>query len=129
MQDHGFLPPVTADWLARQAAAGRVPEPDDPTPELRLTATSRLVLTQAETTSDHPACPPLRAPLFASLDDGDELRFAGAIEVVVSDGAQESEPRRFLGLDRSVIRAQAGPVDVVVRGIPDAPASVCPPGP
>jgi hypothetical protein len=127
MQDHGFLPPATAEWLARQAAAGRIPEPDDPTPELRLTATSRLVLTQAEATSDQPACPALTAPLPASLEEGDELRFAGAIEVAVTDGTHESEPRRFLGLDRSVVRAQAGPVDVVVRALPDSPASVCPP--
>jgi hypothetical protein len=126
MQDHGFLPPVTAHWLARQAAAGRVPKPDDPTAELRLTATSRLVLTQADATHQ-PDCPALTAPLVATLEEGDELRFAGAIEVAVTKGAHQSEPRRFLGLDRSVIRAQAGPVDVVVRGIPDAPASVCPP--
>jgi hypothetical protein len=128
MQDHGFLPPATADWLARQAAAGRIPRPDDPTPELRLEATSRLVLAQAGTRSGQPACPTLTAPLAISLQEGDEIRFAGAIEVAVTDAAHASQPRRFLGLERSVIRAQAGAVDVVVRGLPDAPPAVCPPG-
>jgi hypothetical protein len=127
MQDHGFLPPVTADWLARQAAAGRIPAPDDPPPELRLTATSRLVLAQAETRSGQPACRALTAPLAVSLWDGDEIRFAGAIEVTVTDGTHESTPRRFLGGDRSSIRARAGPVDVIVRTLPGAPASVCAP--
>ena len=63
-----------------------------------------------------------------SLNEGDEVPFVGALQVSVIDGDLESLPRRFLALDRSVIRAQAGPVDVVVRPIPDAPASVCPPG-
>jgi hypothetical protein len=128
MQDNGFQPPATAGWLARQAAAGRIPEPERPVqPELRLTATSRLVLAQAVATSDRPACPVLSAPLAISLRAGDEVRFAGAIQVAVTDGTHESLPRRFLGDGRSSIRAQAGPVDVVVRSIPDAPAWVCPP--
>ena len=60
MQDNGFQPPATAEWLARQAAAGRIPEPDDPVPpELELAATSRLVLTQAVAASDQPPCPML----------------------------------------------------------------------
>jgi hypothetical protein len=127
MQDNGFQPPATAEWLARQAAEGRIPEPDDPVPpQLQLTATSRLVLTQAITSSE-PACPPLTAPLAVSLRAGDEVPFVGAIEVTVTDGTHNSLPRRFLALDRSLVRAQAGPVDVVVRSLPDAPAWVCPP--
>jgi hypothetical protein len=129
MQDNGFQPPATAAWLARQAAAGRIPGPDRPVdPQLELSATSRLVLTQAVAASDQPSCPPLTEPLAMSLRAGDEIPFFGALEVSVTDGERESFPRRFLGLDQSVIRAEAGPVDVVVRGIPDAPASVCRPG-
>jgi hypothetical protein len=62
-----------------------------------------------------------------SLRAGDEVPFVGAVQVSVTDGERESFPRRFLALERSVIRAEAGPVDVVVRSIPDAPASVCSP--
>jgi hypothetical protein len=90
-------------------------------PDVELAATSRLVLTQAVPDSTRPACPALDGPLSLSLREGDEIPFAGAIQVSVSDGQNESFPRRFLGLDQSVIRAEAGPVDVVVRGIPDAP--------
>ncbi len=126
MQDNGFQPPATAAWLASQAAAGRIPEPDQPVdPQLRLTATSRLVLTQAVASSDQPSCPTLTAPLAMSLRAGDEIPFLGALHVSVTDGEYESFPRSFLALERSVIRAEAGPVDVVVRRIPDAPASVC----
>jgi hypothetical protein len=129
LQDkNGFQPPATAAWLARQAAAGRIPEPDEPLPpQLELTATSRLVFVQAPDTPGQAACPALTAPVTASLEPGDEIPFAGAIEVRVTDGTHESAPRRFLAFDRSVIRAHAGPVDVVVRSIPDGPGWVCPP--
>jgi hypothetical protein len=129
MQDNGFQPPATAEWLARQAAAGRISEPDHPvTPELALTATSRLALAQAAAGSGQPACPALIAPLSLSLRRGDEIAFVGAIQVTVTDGAHTSAPRRFLAFGPSLIRAEAVPVDVVVRSIPDAPAQVCPPG-
>jgi hypothetical protein len=125
-----FQPPATAAWLARQAAAGRIPEPDEPLPpQLELTAASRLVLTQATDTAVGSACPALTAPVTASLERGDEIPFAGAIEVTLTDGTHESAPRRFLSFDPAVLRAQAGPVDVVVRSIPEGPGSVCPPVP
>lgn len=129
MQDNGFQPPATAEWLARQAAAGRIPEPDRPMPPgLALTATSRLALRQAAATSGQPVCPPLTAPLSFSLRPGDEVPFLGAIQVTVTDGDHDSVPRRFLAFEPSLIRAETGPVDVVVRGIPDAQARVCRPG-
>jgi hypothetical protein len=127
LQDSGFHPPATAGWLARQAAAGRIPAPDHPVPpQIELTATSRLVLTQHVSAADRPACPPLTAPRTLSLREGDEVPFVGAVQVTVSDGEHGSLPRRFLAFEPSVIRAEAGPVDVVVRSIPDAPAQVCP---
>jgi len=96
-------------------------------PDVELGATSRLVLTQAVADSARPACPALDGPLRLSLPEGDEIPFTRAIQVSVTNGEHESFPRRFLGLDRAIIRALAGPVDVVVPGLPDAPASVCPP--
>jgi hypothetical protein len=128
LQDNGFRPPATAEWLAQQADAGRIPEPNEPVPPgVELAATSRLVLNQAVAASSRPACPALDGPVRLPLREGDETPFTGAIQVSVTDGEHESFPRRFLSLDRAVIRAVAGPVDVVVRGIPDAPASVCRP--
>ena len=61
------------------------------------------------------------------LEAGDQVRFAGAIQVTVTDGSHESRPRRFLGGDGAAIRAQAGPIDVVVQSLPGLPARVCPP--
>jgi hypothetical protein len=130
LQDtNGFQPPASAAWLARQAAAGRIAEPHEPLPpQLELTATSRLVLVQAPDIPGQAACPALTDPMTASLGSGDEIPFAGAIEVTMTDGTHESAPRRFVALDRSVVRALVGPVDVVVQTIPNAPAWVCPPG-
>jgi hypothetical protein len=129
LQDNNaFHPPATAEWLASQAAAGRIPKPDEPVPpQLELTATSRLVLAQAPDTSGQPACPSLTAPVTASLESGDEIPFIGAIQVTVTDGTHESAPRRFFGWDHAVVRALAGPLDVVVRSVPEGPGWVCPP--
>jgi hypothetical protein len=126
---NGFQPLATAAWLARQAAAGRIPAPDEPVPtQLELTATSRLVLTQAPGTSDHPACPELTEPVTTSLRPGDEIPFVGAIAVTVTAGEHESAPRRFVGLEDMVVRALAGPVDVIVRPSPEGQGWVCPRG-
>lgn len=128
MQDSGFQPPATAGWLADQAAAGRIPEPDEPVPpELELTATSRLVLARAVAAPGEPNCPALTAPLQLTLREGDEIGFLGAVQVTVTDGGHRSVPRRFGALERSLIRVQAGPVDVLVQGVPDIQAQVCPP--
>ena len=129
LQDqNGFQPPATAAWLARQAAAGRIPEPAEPIPpHLELTATSRLVLTQAPDAPGRAACPALTAPVTASLQPGDEIPFGGGVEVTVTDGTHESAPRRFLAFGHSAIRTHAGPVDVVVRSVPEGPGWVCPP--
>ena len=42
---------ITAGWLARHAADGRIPAPDEATPEIELTAASILVLDLAAPTS------------------------------------------------------------------------------
>jgi hypothetical protein len=132
LQDNnGFQPQATAGWLAREGAAGRIPEPDTPVPPvIELTATSRLALQQVEAAgaSGQPVCPALTGPVSFSLREGDEIPFVGAIQVAVIDGTHESAGRRFLSFEPSAIRALVGPVDVIVRSIPDAPGSVCPPG-
>jgi hypothetical protein len=123
-----FDVPLTTGWLARQAAAGRVPEPDGADPVRDLTVTSWLVLAQ----QDGPAgrrCPQLTAPLTLTLRSGDEIGFAGAISVTTTDGTHLGQPRRFLSRDGSVIRAQAGPVDVVVQPAIGPPSRVCGPEP
>ena len=124
-----FDGPLTARWLARQAAAGKIPEPDGADPVRDLTATNWLALAQATGPDDQPDCPQLTAPLAATLRSGDQIRFTGTITVSVTDGTQQSYPRQFLSSDGSVIRAQAGPVDVVVRpGTGQRPRLCMPPG-
>ncbi|HET6662630.1 MAG TPA: hypothetical protein VFG94_00150, partial [Acidimicrobiales bacterium] len=102
-------------WLARQAAAGRVPEPEGDDPVRDLTATSSLVLAQVAATADRDGCPPLTGPLTLTLRSGDEIGFAGMINVTATDDAHKGSPTRLMSQEGSVIRAQAGPVDVVVR--------------
>ena len=125
---HGAISiPLTAGWLARQAAAGRIPEPDGSDPVLGLDAAAWLVLAQEHTPSEPSGCPRLAAPLPLTLQTGDEVRFTGAISVTTTDGSLESQPLRFATRDGSVIRARAGPVDVVVRPAFGPPSRVCAP--
>jgi hypothetical protein len=125
IQNHILEAPLTAGWLSRQAAAGRIPEPDGANPELGLTATSRLVLAQGAGPAVEPACHRVAANVPVTLQAGDQLRFTGAIGVTVTDGKHESARRRFLSRDGSAIRALAGPVDVVVRRVEGRPARLC----
>jgi hypothetical protein len=119
--------PLTAGWLARQTAAGRVPEPDGTDPVRDLTATSSLVLAQEGDAADQRGCPQLTGPLTLSLRSGDQIRFAGAVSVAATDGTHEGQPMAFLSRDGSVIRAQAGPVDVVMRPAIGQQSRMCAP--
>jgi hypothetical protein len=121
-----FQEPVTAQWLARQAAAGRIPKPDGNDPSIDLEATTLLVLKQ-EDGSATPPCPPLTRPLTLTLEKGDRIRFTGAIGVASTDGDFESIPRQFLSRRGSIIRGLAGPVDIVVRPALGQRAQVCAP--
>jgi hypothetical protein len=119
--------PLTTGWLSRQAAAGRVPELDDADPRAELTATGRIVLTQGPDATDGEPCPFLHRAVDTVLQRGDELRFDGALDVIVTDGADASRPRTFRSIGGSVVRASAGPIDVVVRPTPSMRARLCPP--
>jgi hypothetical protein len=124
-----FEVPLTAGWLARQADTGRVPAPDGADPGRDLTATSWLVLAQVNGSSDGSTCPRLTGPLALTLDVRDRIDFAGAVNVTVTDGRHESQPRSFSSRDGSVIRVLAGPVDVVVRPVIVEPSRACSPPP
>jgi hypothetical protein len=127
--DTMWLPflPFTTGWLARQAAAGRIPEPDTADPVVDLDVAAGLALAQGSATTDHRPCPPLGAPLRLTLQSGDQIAFTGAISVTTTDGTHESHPRTFLSRDGTVIVARAGPVDVMLRSATGQPSSVCPP--
>jgi hypothetical protein len=127
--DTVWLPfmPFTTGWLARQAAAGRIPEPDAADPVVGLDVAAGLALAQGSATTDHRPCPPLGTPLRLTLQPGDQIAFTGAISVTTTDGTDESHPRAFLSRDGTVIVARAGPVDVVLRSATGQPSSACPP--
>jgi hypothetical protein len=128
VSDGPFDVPLTAGWLARQADAGRVPEPDGADPAQGLNAATWLVLTQEDASGGQPGCPLLTAPVTLTLQSGDRVRFAGTISVTTTDGTQESGPRPFASADGSAIRALAGPVDVVLRPALGQRPRVCGPG-
>jgi hypothetical protein len=122
--------PLTAGWLARQAAAGRVPEPADAVdPVVGLDAVKDLVLEQTQGSDEQPTCPRLTGSLTTTMQDGDELRFGGAISLAMTDGTHESRPGGFFSRDGTTIRALAGPVDIVVRRVEGLPGRVCAPVP
>ena len=115
---------ITAGWLARHAADGRIPRPDDPTPEIELTAASILVLDPGAPAGNAP-CESVEPGAVVTLAAGDEIRFEGMVQVTVTDGDHAGRPRPFTSESRSAIRALAGPVDLVVRG--GGPTAVCRP--
>jgi len=123
-----FDVPLTTGWLARQAAAGHIPEPDGTDPARDLTATSWLVFAQEDGPAARPACPQLARPLTETLQAGDQIGFTGTVNVAATDGAHESSPRRFVSGHGSVIEVLAGPVEVVVRAAIGQPSRVCAPG-
>jgi hypothetical protein len=118
--------PLTAGWLARQAADGRIPRPDAD-PVLELNATNVLVLVHADGRIGQGACPQLTGPLALTLEPSDLVSFTGTIGVSTTDGRHESVPRQFTNGKGSAVRAQAGPVDVVVRPAMGGQARVCAP--
>jgi hypothetical protein len=117
--------PLTAGWLARQAEAGRVPEPAASDPVRDLDAAAWLVLAQAGEPAGGDACPPVTAPQTVTLRAGDRILFAGTINMVTTNGARESHPLRLNSRAGAVVRARAGPVDVVVRQAFGQPARMC----
>jgi hypothetical protein len=119
--------PLDLGWLARQAAAGRIPEPDAGNPVLGLDVAAGLALAQQDAVTAHRSCPQLTTPLRLTLQPGDHIDFTGAINVTTTDGTHESHPRTFLSRDGTVIEARAGPIDVVMRPPNGQPASVCAP--
>jgi hypothetical protein len=122
-----FDVPLTTEWLSRQVDAGRVPQADDADPLVELTATSMIVLRQDAGPTDEAACAPLGADVAVTLQRGDQLRFAGIMSVTVTDETGASFPRNLQSSRGSVIRALAGPVDVIVRPAAGTPARLCTP--
>jgi len=119
--------PLTTGWLSRQADAGRLPEPPKPTPGLDLMVAGQIVLSQSGGGDAGAGCPRLTAGVPMRLHRGDQLRFDGAVNVVVKDGADTSLPLPFNSRHGSSVRALAGPLDVIVAPAPGAPARLCPP--
>jgi hypothetical protein len=120
-----FNGPLTTRWLAQQAAAGRIPEPDGSDRVRDLTAANWLVLAQKAGPGNQPDCPELTDPVAATLRSGDQIGFTGTVTVSLTDGTQASYQRRFVSREGSMINAQAGPVDVVVRPGIGQPPGVC----
>jgi hypothetical protein len=118
-----FHPPATAGWLERQAAAGRIPEPDEHDPVLDLTAAGQLALAQLGPQPDQ-TCPRLTAPRTMVLQRSDRVAFGGIIDFHVVDGEVESK-RRLLKGTGGPIWAMTGPVEVVVRSTEGRPARLC----
>jgi hypothetical protein len=119
--------PLTAGWLARQVDAGRVPEPAGADPVRDLDAAAQLVLAQGGEPAGVDACPQVTAPQAVTLREGEQIRFAGPINVATTNGARESHPLPFDSRAGAVVGARAGPVDVVLRPALGQELRVCVP--
>jgi hypothetical protein len=125
-QLHPFVfGPVNLGWLAREAAAGRIPEPDATDPVVALDVVSSLLLAQEQAATAHRSCPQLSSPLRLTLQAGDQVGFTGAISVTTTDGTHESQRRTFWSRDGTAIEARAGPIDVVVRPAAGQRSTAC----
>lgn len=119
--------PLTAGWMRRNAAAGRIPGPDDVEPRVALTATNYLVLAQEGSEGAAAGCLALTAPLRLVLDADDRIDFEGTVLVTVTEGGDRSRPRELRSARGSSLRAIVGPVAVEVRAAAGEVPRVCGP--
>jgi hypothetical protein len=119
--------PLTAGWMRRNAAAGRIPGPGDVEPRVALTATNYLVLAQEGSEGAAAGCPALTAPLRLVLDADDRIDFEGTVLVTVTEGGDRSRPRELRSARGSSLRAIVGPVAVEVRAAAGEVPRVCGP--
>ena len=113
----------TAGWLRSAAAAGRVPRPRDPTPQLILTTDLRLAVRPRPSVTTR-VCPAGAPQRRMRVERGDQIRFSGAIVVVAVDGKARSTPIRFT-FKAGQLEVVAGPLDILITGTNGRPPKLC----
>jgi hypothetical protein len=114
----------TASWLLAASAAGRVPRPHDPSPQLTLTTDLQLGLWPAHAVTPR-VCPAGALQRRMRVERGDHIRFSGTIVVFAVDGTARSMGLRFAATSNGRLDALAGPLDIVVTGLLGKPPRLC----
>ena len=124
----GIQLPITAGWLAREAEAGDIPEPDGDDPRQQLNAYARLALRQEMDDRKRPQCPRApRQPVELDLAVGERIVFQNEIQVTIREGRNVSHPLMFRNAQGASIVAELGPLALVVRGTDGGAPRLCEP--
>jgi hypothetical protein len=122
--------PVTAGWLAREADAGRIPQPTGSNAASELKAFGALLpFRQPKSGGNEAHCPRARRErVRLALVAGDRIVFEGTIYIAAPDGQGGFTQVGFTSDFGSTLVAWRGPLDVVVSDFLRAPR-LCEPDP
>jgi hypothetical protein len=113
---------VRAAWLLKAVEDGDMPAPpDDLTVRAKLNIDAMLALAPEVTTS--PTCDPVEGRIVQTVQRGDQIVIGGPVQILLTEGDGRSTPRDYGA--GTTVRIQAGPVDVVVRGVGDVVPVAC----
>jgi hypothetical protein len=115
----------TASLLREAADDGRIPRPENDTPQSRLAADARIALQQRDDTHSADDCPSSRTQREVRLERNDVIRFAGVIRVVPLRDALRSTPLVFDSARGNSIVVAAGPLSAVVAAGRGGAAAIC----
>jgi hypothetical protein len=123
--------PVTAGWLAREADAGRIPQPTGSNAASELKAFGALSpFRQPQRGGNEAHCPRARRErVRLALVAGDRIVFEGSIDIAVLDGQGGFTLVGFTSDFGSSLVAWRGPLDVVVREFDGGAPRLCEPDP
>jgi len=112
----------TAGWLRQETAAGRIPRPSHPTPQVLLL--TDLLLAVRPAADGQRACPASSAPRRLLVKRGDQLNYSGAILVHAISGTARSTGIPFNNqLGR--LDVVAGPIQLLITGVRGQPPRIC----
>jgi hypothetical protein len=111
----------SAEWLRERRDSGGLSEVGDATAEELVSAEAVIALAQRgpAAEADDGACP-VGPPRQETLVRGDRIRFTGTVRVSIVDEGEgsRSRPFRYDAANGSVVLVRAGPVQVLVEGLP-----------
>ena len=113
----------TVQWLRDEAAAGRIPQPSNWTPQLMLTTDLRLALQPGA--SGAVVCPATSAPRRAVVKRGDHIDFSGTIVVYAVAGKVRSNPVLFRADTEGRLNVVAGPLQIVMASVGGGAPALC----
>jgi hypothetical protein len=113
---------VRAAWLLKAVADGDMPDPPDDMPtRAKLNIDAALALVEEDTST--PACDPVEGRIAQTVHRGDRIVVGGPVQLLLAEGDGRSTPRDYD--TGTTVRIQAGPVDIVIRGVGETLPVAC----